>query len=133
MNDVFLDSVGLLAIWNRRDQWHAVALAAIEDLTKTRIGMVTSSFVLLECGNAATRYSFRSLVTSLRDELRNQGKLIDPTGEDIESAWTAYNHGEANNAGIVDQVSFVVMRRLGLTRAFTNDLHNRAAGFETMF
>ena len=36
-------------------------------------------------------------------------------------------------AGIVDQVSFVVMRRLGLTRAFTNDWHFRAAGFETLF
>jgi len=33
----------------------------------------------------------------------------------------------------VDHVSFVVMRRLGVGRAFTNDRHFRAAGFETLF
>jgi predicted nucleic acid-binding protein len=30
-------------------------------------------------------------------------------------------------------VSFSVMRRLGLTRAFTNDRHFAAAGFEALF
>lgn len=33
----------------------------------------------------------------------------------------------------VDNVSFVVMRRLGITDAFTNDRHFKAAGFNTLF
>ena len=33
----------------------------------------------------------------------------------------------------VDQLSFQVMRRLGLTEAFTNDQHFQAAGFTTLF
>ena len=37
--------------------------------------------------------------------------------------------GEAGQAGIVDHVSFQVMRRLGITEAFTNDKHYQAAGF----
>ena len=37
------------------------------------------------------------------------------------------------DAGIVDQISFVVMRRLGVSRAFTNDRHFRAAGMEPLF
>lgn len=41
--------------------------------------------------------------------------------------------GEAGQAGIVDQVSFLVMRRLGITEAFTNDRHFQAAGFVTLF
>jgi len=40
---------------------------------------------------------------------------------------------EAGDAGIVDCVSFTVMRRLGLTEAFTNDRHFQAAGFTTLF
>lgn len=32
-----------------------------------------------------------------------------------------------------DQWSFVVMHRLGLSQAFTNDRHFRAAGFAPMF
>lgn len=37
------------------------------------------------------------------------------------------------SAGIVDHVSFSVMRRLGITEAFTNDRHFAAAGFITLF
>ncbi len=41
--------------------------------------------------------------------------------------------GAASQAGIVDRVSFEVMRRLGISQAFTNAAHFRAAGFETLF
>ncbi len=40
---------------------------------------------------------------------------------------------EAGQAGIVDQVSFIVMRRWGITEAFTNDRHFQAAGFRALF
>jgi len=41
--------------------------------------------------------------------------------------------GDAADAGIVDQVSFEVMRRIGVTQVYSNDRHFRAAGFETLF
>jgi predicted nucleic acid-binding protein len=59
--------------------------------------------------------------------------LVEPAASDLEVAWTAYARGEAGSAGIVDHVSFVVMRRLGIIDAFTNDRHFRAAGFDTLF
>jgi len=40
---------------------------------------------------------------------------------------------QADQAGIVDQISFRLMRRLGLSEAFTNDQHFRAAGFMPLF
>ena len=59
--------------------------------------------------------------------------VVDPLPEEVEEAWAAYSRGEAGEAGIVDHLSFRVMRRLGLTEAFTNDQHFRAAGFTTLF
>ena len=56
-----------------------------------------------------------------------------PTGADWLQGWEAYAKSETGQAGIVDHVSFVVMRRLGLTEAFTNDRHFQAAGFKTLF
>ena len=53
--------------------------------------------------------------------------------EDWREAWSGFERGNAAGAGIVDHVSFVVMRRLGLTEAFTNDGHFRAAGLVTLF
>jgi predicted nucleic acid-binding protein len=67
----------------------------------------------------------------LRAQLRDAGLLVDPTDEELEAAWLAYDRGEAGEAGIVDHVSFAVMRRLRLKRALTSDGHFPAAGFET--
>jgi predicted nucleic acid-binding protein len=69
----------------------------------------------------------------LRKFLLQEELLVDPTPEEVESAWVAYEQGEAGGAGIVDHLSFRVMSRLGLTDAFTNDQHFRAAGFTTLF
>ena len=69
----------------------------------------------------------------LRDRLKTARMPIDPTEDDLEQARLAYGRGEAGQAGIVDHVSFVVMRRLGPTQAFTNDARFRAAGFVTLF
>jgi len=59
--------------------------------------------------------------------------LIFPRDEDWHLGWKNYQAIDTNRAGIVDQISFVVMRRLGITKAFTNDQHFRTAGFETLF
>ena len=95
--------------------------------------MITTSYVLLECGNALSRTSLREKVDRVRIQMEAAGLLIQPTEEDWRAAWQAYRRGEADQAGIVDHVSFVVMRRLKIPQAFTNDNHFRAAGFETLF
>ncbi len=133
MNAVFLDTVGLLAIWDVSDQWHNAAEAAYLQITAKRLPFVTTRFVLLECGNAAARRSWRKEAAQLRQTLERRGELIVPTDEDWVTAWAAYERGDAGLAGIVDHVSFSVMRRLGMTQAFTNDRHFEAAGFHTMF
>jgi predicted nucleic acid-binding protein len=134
MSGVFLDAVGLLALWNASDQWHAAAEEAYRLLLERDPPMWTTTLVLYECGNrAARRADFRALAVSVRDEMELGGSLIVPTPDDERSAWEAYRRSEAGSAGIVGHVSFVVMRRLGLTEAFTCDIHFRAVGFQTLF
>ena len=59
MTDVLLDTVGLLALWNRSDQWHVSAKAAYADrVVALNAKVMTTTFVLLECGNAAARRPF---------------------------------------------------------------------------
>ena len=133
MRTVFLDTVGLLALWDESDQWHSAAQSAFERLRSERASMLTTSFVLLECGNAAARRPYREAVVRLRAGLEAGGLLVFPTAEDWNEAWRGYERGEAAQAGIVDHVSLAVMRRLELKEAFTNDAHFRAAGFLTLF
>lgn len=133
MNDVFLDTVGLIAVWDVADQWHTGADAAYRQLLAGRRRVLTTTLVLWECGNAAARRPYRQRVSALRRYLMDEGLLIEPTVGDIEQAWAAYDRSEAGQAGIVDHVSFVVMRRLGIIEAFTNDSHFRAFGFTVLF
>jgi uncharacterized protein len=130
---VFLDAVGLLAAWNHVDQWHVPASAAMASISSGRMISYTTSFVMAECGNAAARRRFRGDVDDLRLVLERKGRLILPSEDDWRLAWAAYRRGEAGSAGIVDHLSFVVMRRMGIARAFTNDKHFAAAGFDVMF
>lgn len=130
---VFLDTVGLIAVWDISDQWHVDAESAFQNLLAFRTPFITTTFVLLECGNAAARRPYRAEVDRLRQLLQQRNELVTPTDDDWNSAWTAYSRGEAAQAGIVDQVSFAVMHRLGIQQALTNDQHFRAAGFQTLF
>jgi predicted nucleic acid-binding protein len=133
MNTVFLDTVGLVAVWDEADQWHAAAATAFAQIMSERRPFMTTRFILLECGNMAARRPYRNEVSVLRKNLELRDEIIVPTEPDWLAAWEAYDRGEAGQAGIVDHVSFQVMRRLGITEAFTNDKHYQAAGFTVLF
>ena len=133
MSVVFLDTVGLLAQWDRSDQWHAAARRAYQEFVERGDRTVSTTFVFLECGNAAARRPYRGLVAQTRKAMEASGRLVTPRTEDWETAWAAYGNAGATGAGIVDHVSFAGMRRLGITDAFTNDRHFRTAGFNVLF
>jgi uncharacterized protein len=133
MTPIFLDTVGLLAVWDKDDQWHNAADGAYRQVVATRQPVVTTTFILLECGNAMARRAYREDVSALRQTLELRNELIVPTEDDWKNGWGAYQRGEIGRAGIVDYVSFAVMRRLGIRQAFTNDRHFQEAGFETLF
>ena len=133
MSPVFLDTVGLLAIWDTSDQWHEAASSAYRLMLEQGRSLTTTPQVLNECGNAASRRAYREDVCALRELLLDERLLVEPSGEEIDDAWVEFREGEPGDAGIVDLISFAVMRRLGLTDAFTNDRHFKVAGFTTLF
>jgi len=130
---VFPDTVGLLVVWDQSDQWHEDAQVCFEQLVESRADLISSTSILLECGNAAARRPYRSAISRLRKQMEEADRLVAPTTADWQAAWLAYENGEADSAGIVDHLSFAIMRRLGVSKAFTNDGRFRAAGFEILF
>jgi predicted nucleic acid-binding protein len=128
-----LDTAGLIALWDDTDQWHGAAQQAYAEIRKLRFRGVTTTAVLLECGNAAARRPYRQHVNLFRAKMAAKGRLLEFTDAEWQLAWDAYDRNEAGAAGIIDQSSFIVMRRLGISQAFTNDTHFTAAGFEVLF
>ena len=132
MRTVLLDTVGLLAIWDESDQWSSAANEAFERLRQRPVRLITTTLVLYECGNAASRKPYRDEVCNLWNKLEKLGNLIHPTHIQLRSAWAVYARRQPGAAGIVDLVSFAVMREYGASEAFTNDAHFRAEGFITL-
>lgn len=133
MSDVFLDTVGLLALLDEADQWHADADAAYRSLKAAGRDFVTTPLIFLEAGNAAARTQYRKPINDIRQEMAGRNRVIEVSVSQYELAWQSYERGDANRAGIVDQISFVVMRSRKITEAFTNDQHFAAAGFTPLF
>jgi predicted nucleic acid-binding protein len=51
----FLDTVGLLALWDESDQWHRLAMDCFNQFSVLRANVTTTTFIMLECGNASAR------------------------------------------------------------------------------
>lgn len=79
---VFLDTVGLLALWDVADQWHTQAESAFQQITRARLAVVTTTFVLLECGNAAARRAYRAKIGALRQGMELRQEVIVPSEDD---------------------------------------------------
>jgi predicted nucleic acid-binding protein len=59
MNAVFLDTVGILALLERSDQWHEAAARTWAVLLHAGRPLRTTTHVLVECANASARKPHR--------------------------------------------------------------------------
>ena len=112
---MFLDAVGLIGLWDEDDQWHRQAAVVFDQIERRADRIYSTSYVIAECANATSRWPGRRCVEVLVQTLEAADGLIFPSDADWHAAWTRYSAGHAGAPGLVDELSFVVMRRLGLT------------------
>src|SRR5437868_349107 len=99
MTPVFLDTVGLIAVWDATDQWHSAAATVFGHLVTSGRPLLTTTLVIYECGNAGARRPYRTDVDDLRVLMVADGRLIEPTADDVSKAWLDYRAGHAASAG----------------------------------
>jgi predicted nucleic acid-binding protein len=125
----FIDTSALLAVLDADDSQHPGAAKAWADLVSSGEDLVTTSYVLVETcalaqarlGLGATRLLSDDVVPVLRvtwvDEALHR------------TAMAALLTAHRRDLSLVDCVSFEVMRRFGIGRAFAFDRHFRQQGF----
>lgn len=128
---VFLDTSGLVAYANARDEFHEQAQAVYSSLTEKQI---TTDAVLVEVGSFLSPIPFRWLALEVKgavDGARELGvvEVVHADEALIERAWTLYRNRPDKDYSLVDCMSFVVMRDRGIARAFTHDHHFDQEGF----
>ena len=127
----FVDTNFLLALINGRDEFHDKAVALSNRYRG--LSLVTTDAVLLEVGNGLAR-GFRREAAALFEELETSAEAtivrLDP--EIFEAGLSLYKLHQDKEWGLVDCVSFVVMRQLDIEDVLTSDKHFVQAGFRAL-
>jgi predicted nucleic acid-binding protein len=129
---IFLDSAALVAILNRKDQYHAQAVAKLNDVQGSRSVLLTTTHVFAETvTRILRRVSHQKATEAGRLILKEpQIEIVTPSRQAIEEAWAIFEKYEDQAFSLVDCISFAVMRHFNIRRAFTFDVHFTIMGYE---
>lgn len=131
---VFLDTSFIIALENRDDSRHTRAKLVGRELTASQTVCVLHWGVLFEIGDGYARLGRRAKGLELFEKFQHEeGYDIQPISEPLfEEALALYRERQDKEWGLTDCVSFVLMRRLGMSNALTADVHFRQAGFTAL-
>ena len=131
---IFVDTGAFIARYIRQDSHHRRARRAWSEIERSRSRCFTSNFVLDETFTLLGRRASYSFAADRARSLLHSGALtiLRPDADDEEKAIDVFGKFADQQVSFTDCVSFVLMRRNRLERAFTFDRHFASAGFEVM-
>jgi predicted nucleic acid-binding protein len=130
MTPVFCDTSGFFALFDADDACHTAAATAWRRYWDHAEGLLTTNYVVVESTALLQR---RFGAEAARDFLHTLSDAIGVewvTPEDHRAATLGFLAAGRHGPSLVDCSSFVVMRRLGIERAFAFDGHFSDQGFE---
>jgi len=131
MSAVFIDSSYYVALLLKTDQAHTRAVQITRTLESP---IVTTAWVLTEVANTLSAPHLRSEFLSLLDDLKNDEdvSIVAPEPETFAQGIGLYRDRPDKHWSLTDCISFVVMKREGITEALTGDHHFEQAGFKAL-
>ncbi|MBI3930284.1 MAG: PIN domain-containing protein [Armatimonadetes bacterium] len=128
---VFIDTGAFLGRCLRSDQHHSDAARGWKALEKAGRECYTSNFVLDETFTLLGRRASYTFAAERARSFYSSKLLIigRPAPEDEIAAIGYFEKYADQRVSFTDCVSFVLMRKLGIERAFSFDYHFAAAGF----
>jgi predicted nucleic acid-binding protein len=131
LEPLFVDTGYLLAYVNKNDQHHDEALKLSEQYNG--YPLVTTDAVLLEVGNALSRGGRVSAVEIIH-HFQESGDvtLVHMNPVLFRQAFQMYESYRDKEWGMVDCLSFLVMREMKLTSVLAFDKHFEQAGFNRL-
>lgn len=135
MNPVFIDTGGWIAMAVVRDRFHQQAADYYRKLSKERVPLVTSNYVLVEA-YTRIRYDdghpkavrFHMLIEEAIKAARLSLEWVTP--EIHKKACGLFTKYSDQTFSLVDCTSFVIAKRAGVKEVFGFDQHFSAMAFE---
>lgn len=128
----FVGSSALYAFLDADDDEHRRASELWPELLSRDEELATTNYVLVETIALLQRRLGLAAVRDLLETLRPRLSVAWVAPDEHEAALTELVRRDQRGVSLVDHVSFVVMRRLGIDRAFAFDGDFPAEGFEVL-
>jgi predicted nucleic acid-binding protein len=132
--NVFIDTSAWVAVETPKDKNYIRAENILKDLIKNRYFFIMTDYIydetitelMVNSGNEdAIKFGEKILKSSIVEMV-----IIDK--EDIKEALELKKKYKDKDFSFTDCTSFVIMKRLGITKAFSFDKHFEQAGFEVL-
>lgn len=131
---LLIDSSYMIALTFPNDDNHNQAVRWAHQIVTRNIKVVVTQAVLLEVGNALSRYLVRDRFVTIMDSLLNDSnvEIVPLSPELFEAGYSLFRQRMDKDWSLVDCISFVVMQQRGITQALTADKHFQQMGFHAL-
>lgn len=121
MKLVFVDTSGIVAAMNARDEYHARARKIFHDVARGGYGLVITNYVRAETHALLVGRAGRDIALRFLEETSWFVERVSP--QDEEKAIEILRTYRDKTFSLTDATSFVVMERLGIDTAIAFDQH----------
>lgn len=130
-NEVFVDTAALVAQINKRDNLHIQAVSINQKLVLQGKRFITNMYIIDETVTELTgRVPHSNIVGFIEDIFSSIiFNVLHVTKEHEKAAWNLYKDRQDKLWSFTDCISFVIMKGIGISEAFTSDQHFVQAGF----
>jgi len=134
MNEVFLDTSYVIALSSAKDSFHQKSLETAEKIQAEQSKLITSRAVMLEIGNALSDIRYKPAAVKLLNALETDPDvgIVELTESLYLQGFSLFRERQDKGWGLVDCISFVIMRERKIIEALTTDRHFQQAGFRAV-
>ena len=114
-NQVFIDTAFLVALIDRSDKYHSVAVECYKQLVKEKWLAVVTEAILIELGNGLSEVKWRQVahkwITAIR-ESKSIFEVVPAATVVLERAIELYGKRIDKEWGLTDCISFITMHAM---------------------
>lgn len=129
---IFLDTVFVQALLNRRDQYHFKA-KALMDRVRVASDIFVTEAILIEIGNALASINREGAVNFIKSCYNTPNiNVVHVDTFLLKKALHLYENRPDKEWGLTDCISFIVMEEQNISFVLSTDIHFRQAGFNPL-